>query len=505
MVSSTRCAQPPHYNNTSVPCSGEEKPACDYCVKDGVACDYSIKLNWDGRKKNPKPQPVAWAAVPLQKLNTWGSADGVQGPVFQTSPQSAPGMSPPKSDTTSQTAGERSQMPVRGNYQASNASSHIQNADSRDQVVRSSYPTGFYMPGGNSYIPGGGSRTPAATAYIPTPSPTPTSSHRVSFGFGPVDNTANSAESASRPVDNTSKHVDSTPRPSPPRSTSYASVAQYIPQNDPLSARSVEHCPVVYTPSRSSPHHHPSKYQRVGSESSISNRRDSSYEADEASPSRLVAPTNRASNPMVATQNQQMPPPPRVTLPGIKSFDFAMADQPPAQTSTRSALDLSCLARLMSQGGSNISSDPRSRILGPSVIYGIDRGIRDLDLDLNDDANALAITLPDGAGSRRLLHEQIGLDREERFGGSFGFGVNSSPGTGQGAGSSATNTTAGYYSQEAIVHMPRQISNLPELLTSNDMNMLYFHHFMSHTASVMVPHDCDNNPFRSFLPKRKST
>jgi len=203
-----------------------------------------------------------------------------------------------------------------------------------------------------------------------------------------------------------------------------------------------------------------------------------------------------------------MPPPPKVTLPGIKSFDFVMADQPAGQTSARSPLDLSCLARIMSQGGSNISSHPRSRILGPSVIYGIDRGIRDLDLDLNDDVNALAITLPDDAGSRRLLHEQIGLDGEERFGGSFGFGVNNSPGTGQGsigAGSPATSTTAGYYSREAIVHMPRQISNLPELLTSNDMNMLYFHHFMSHTASVMVPHDCDNNPFRSFLPKRKST
>jgi len=205
-----------------------------------------------------------------------------------------------------------------------------------------------------------------------------------------------------------------------------------------------------------------------------------------------------------------MPPPPKVTLPGIKSFDIMLANQSTSQTSTRNAVDISCLARLMSQGGSNISSSPRSRFLGPTVIYGIDRGLRDLDLDLNDDANALAIELPSGAGSRQHLHKQLDLDIEERFGGSFGFGVdNTSSGTGHGHGTAGTGPpvsdfTTGYYAKPALVHMPREMPILPELLTGNDMNMLYFHHFMGHTARVMVPHDCDNNPFRSFLPQRKS-
>jgi hypothetical protein len=29
---------------------------------------------------------------------------------------------------------------------------------------------------------------------------------------------------------------------------------------------------------------------------------------------------------------------------------------------------------------------------------------------------------------------------------------------------------------------------------------LYFHHFLNHTARMLVPHNCDNNPFISVLP-----
>lgn len=349
------------------------------------------------------------------------------------------------------------------------------------------------------------SLVPGASSYIPTPSPTPTSAHRSSFGFGPVDNNPKPLETTSRPVDSIPRVVDDTSRPLHHRSTSYADVSSYKPQNDPLSARSVEHCPVIYTPSRSSPIHRPYKYQRVTSNNSSSKHRDTSHDNDEDP--HVQTPPNRASIPAPAIgQQHRMPPPPKITLPGIKSFDnLVMAKPVTPQSSTRSATDFDYLAKLMSQGGSN----SLSRVEGPYIIYGIDRGIRDLDLDLNDDANALAITPPEGSGSRRHLHDQVGLEQEQSSRNAFGFGDNdASAGTGYnttGPGSLMAGNATGYYSRDVIVHMPRPMPHFPDLLINNDMNMLYFHHFMNHTASVMVPHDCANNPFRSFLPQRKSS
>lgn len=36
------------------------------------------------------------------------------------------------------------------------------------------------------------------------------------------------------------------------------------------------------------------------------------------------------------------------------------------------------------------------------------------------------------------------------------------------------------------------------------MNLLYFHHFIDHTARILVPHDCEKNPFRTILPGSKN-
>ncbi|KAL8952223.1 MAG: hypothetical protein Q9183_007402, partial [Haloplaca sp. 2 TL-2023] len=33
------------------------------------------------------------------------------------------------------------------------------------------------------------------------------------------------------------------------------------------------------------------------------------------------------------------------------------------------------------------------------------------------------------------------------------------------------------------------------------MNLLYFHHFLNHTARILVPHDCAANPFKNILPQ----
>jgi hypothetical protein len=59
----------------------------------------------------------------------------------------------------------------------------------------------------------------------------------------------------------------------------------------------------------------------------------------------------------------------------------------------------------------------------------------------------------------------------------------------------------GYYAEPVLIHIPRALEPLPAELMDNQMNLLYFHHFINHTGRILVPHDCPENPFRSVLPQ----
>ena len=58
----------------------------------------------------------------------------------------------------------------------------------------------------------------------------------------------------------------------------------------------------------------------------------------------------------------------------------------------------------------------------------------------------------------------------------------------------------GYYAKPVPIHIPRLLSPLPPTLLESPINMLYFHHFINHTARILVPHDCYLNPFATVLP-----
>jgi hypothetical protein len=63
----------------------------------------------------------------------------------------------------------------------------------------------------------------------------------------------------------------------------------------------------------------------------------------------------------------------------------------------------------------------------------------------------------------------------------------------------------GYYVEPVPIRIPRSLEPLPSLLQENPMNLLYFHHFINCTARVLVPHDCERNPFRHILPESESS
>lgn len=113
-----------------------------------------------------------------------------------------------------------------------------------------------------------------------------------------------------------------------------------------------------------------------------------------------------------------------------------------------------------------------------TTYYGVDPGFRDLDLGQNDDAHAIIKSSRDSTAEDDM--KAVESIRTEE-----------------------TNVTRprGYYNRPMPVRIPQDLEPLPSKLRDNPMNLLYFHHFMNHTAKALVPHDDEqSNPYRHVLP-----
>ncbi|EKD19238.1 c6 zinc finger domain containing protein [Drepanopeziza brunnea f. sp. 'multigermtubi' MB_m1] len=121
-----------------------------------------------------------------------------------------------------------------------------------------------------------------------------------------------------------------------------------------------------------------------------------------------------------------------------------------------------------------------------SVIYGIDRGLKDLDIRRNDDMNAISGSSP--VTSRDQFEYTVEDDGYAEFG--FGMETNNS-----------AFASGSYYDKPVTISIPIFHGVLPSKLKENPMNILYFHHFINHTAGCLVPHNCSSNPFKSILPQ----
>ena len=145
-------------------------------------------------------------------------------------------------------------------------------------------------------------------------------------------------------------------------------------------------------------------------------------------------------------------------------------------------------------GSGNDGGFPGKLNMGPfnyqKTTYGIDRGFPDYDVPNNNDMVALTGVTPTMAPVE-LDTNEADLGDEEMYS-EFGFGLNASEGFNEGSG---------YYTNPVTVSISRSLEPLPPTLQDNPMNLLYFHHFVNHTARMLVPHDCSENPFKSILPQ----
>ncbi|KAL8932049.1 MAG: hypothetical protein Q9211_006557 [Gyalolechia sp. 1 TL-2023] len=132
-----------------------------------------------------------------------------------------------------------------------------------------------------------------------------------------------------------------------------------------------------------------------------------------------------------------------------------------------------------------------STVTTPTFEYGIDRGFPDLDVPKNNDSTALSGASPSLARSDSFNPSFEG-DDQGYLPPEFGFGL---------YGNNSTQDQGGYYASPVTVTIPRGLLPLPSVLQDSPMNLLYFHHFLNHTARILVPHDCSANPFKNILPQ----
>ena len=164
--------------------------------------------------------------------------------------------------------------------------------------------------------------------------------------------------------------------------------------------------------------------------------------------------------------------------------DPRYSGRPATATIASAPLSASCGMGLAQASSKIVSTYPKD--------YGYDIGSPDKDVPDNADHNALPHS-SSIAKSRfqDLKRESTQSDHEERDH-LFGFGE----------GPKGTDLVrSNYYSSPLRVKIPIYLEPLPQILTSNPMNILYFNHFLNHTARVLVPHDCQENAFRTVLPQ----
>ncbi|TKA76904.1 hypothetical protein B0A49_02739 [Cryomyces minteri] len=139
----------------------------------------------------------------------------------------------------------------------------------------------------------------------------------------------------------------------------------------------------------------------------------------------------------------------------------------------------------------NTRQYPRTDSGDGTTTYGFDHGQPDLDTPKNNDADAISILSPSLSRRSTCFSGQQVFEGDSEVA-EFGFGLQAKD---------IAFERGGYYARPVPINIPVSLEPLPKQLVDKPMNLLYFHHFLNHTARILVPHDCPENPFRNILPQ----
>jgi hypothetical protein len=263
-----------------------------------------------------------------------------------------------------------------------------------------------------------------------------------------------------------------------------------ISANSPLSP------PPMLPPMRGISYNSPSNRQHGESTDSIYKRHKRSHSAESPATSTSLSTSETYSplpGPLTPYSPFVMPLTPSSSV-GPDEHSMRSGPMQPSMTSPPTDLRrLSVQSLLTGPPGDSpqlSSPDVRQvrqypRVDSTCTTYGYDLGLPDLDIPKNDDTNAIAIFSPPSG--------TMGLEDENPYGNA------------EVRSQDMAFEKGGYYTKPVPIKISKSLEPLPQLILETPMNLLYFHHFLNHTARILVPHDCEQNPFRQILPESTSS
>lgn len=458
---------------------GEEKPGCLNCERNGDKCDYSIVLNWQGRNRK----------------------GGFAGNMLGTSSFSMVQYSP---ETKTKGRKQQEEQPPRiGTPMIFESSPNL------DHNVRSREILNEYTDAGVEAIasPQFG-QTPPHSAGLPPMRDFDPSLNRIRAQF---------AESYPSPAET---NIDSPPASSFPtvrkRPFHHASSSDPMPPPFPSSSyQQLPSIPGLAGHSRQqSLEDHRSKRMHISPGTEVLDHFQAQQQSYNAN-SYFTAPNYMSRpKPPVLTQSksysplygaQRVPPTPAASSGSEDNHQNQVKPSPTytgspnnRRVSIQSLVSGISPAESPGEGGfQSRLSDVSSSITGKRT-YGFDHGLPDLDIPNNKDEDVLSPYTPKTTPASPNVFGSSNLDfnLDENFP-EFGFLLDLPTELQQ------QNEQEGksYYSRIVKVEISRSLGPLPPELLNHQMNLLYFHHFVDHTARILVPYDCSENPFKTLLPK----
>ncbi len=528
-VASNRADLPRPCKAKKVKC-GEEKPGCLNCQRQGEACDYSIRLNWDGRTKRK-----AGSNTPEPSFVLHGSL--ASGPPAATSiPLSFNTSSGQDSTTTRNTlygSASRGELEPHGRNTKGLPRQYSKRPDLALQKSNTApfgkYSTPMISPSATS-----GTTAPSASGHDRklSSSNSDNSSILEVIEDEPARTVSRSQEELSTApaghfVGRVPRSIDLGPSGmllTPENSSLNSPGLNSRSTSDPAAGLQQTSMARMLPPHHIPPHNSPSNSRRDRDHTLSPENRSkrirlspllgfaqSAGVADPHSYNTLSFPQAQAI-PMSAPAPPSSPFNTNIGTP-LTPASSSASEEHHQRLSTETSPRLQHLSpdirrlsvsSLLSgppdgshpithaERATNISAYLVADVGADTVTYGLDRGFRDLDVSKNDDKNAL------NGMSPTILNGDMEVMVQNHFGDDpnvppeFGFGLQ------------AKNTVfgkGGYYAKPVPVKIPRNLEPLPATLLQNPMNLLYFHHFLNHTARILVPHDCSENPFRKILPQ----
>jgi hypothetical protein len=425
---------------------GEEKPECSNCLRQGEKCDYGVRLNWSHAGSGIHDQGGVAAR----------SAPNTPSMIIFPSPEVFSGKKTPTSQSHAMQA-QREQQPKQkqgGNmlsvevddFDSSPRKGYKLHGRSRSNVgtpVRDTWEVdpGLRTNGGNGLlaVDDSGIRNGAA-----------------SFSDEIVgDHSPSFPHTRSLPVNQASPLFSTDPNSMPNIviNQNHQTMPSIFTTISPIGNMQAQDDAESYFES-----HNRTKRQRLSSYGSPTGvKYESPDQQIDANALQTASPTS--------------------DLPSGSSAPFTFSSGSPTNTSTSQAVPVSFYLGNAASRHSSRSDNPHNIKFRMTSYrsFGYDTGHPDQDIPHNDDMSAIV-------GSPAIVQSNSFSGPDVQ---TVSFALDN------------------YYENPVQINIPKSLDPLPEQLTSNPMNLLYFHHFLNHVARILTPHDCPINPYRTVLPKSK--